>query len=87
VDLHVRRGVAEYMPDFANYYRQPDLTVSLDGKTFAELYLNATDLATALGSNGAKVTQGDPAEAAALLDLFDKFEPVNNVMVPAGAYR
>jgi hypothetical protein len=27
----------------------------------------------------------DPAEASALLDLFDKFGPVKNVTVPPGA--
>jgi hypothetical protein len=27
----------------------------------------------------------DPAEASALLDLFDEFEPVKSVTVPTGA--
>ena len=85
VGAHVRRGVAEYVPDFATYYRKPDLTVSLDGETFAKLYLNTIDLAGAVSSNGAKVTEGSPPEVAALLDLFDKFEPARNVTIPRGA--
>ncbi len=81
----MRRGVAEYVPDFATYYRKPELTVALDGATFAKLYLNTIDLAGAVRSSGAKVTEGDPAEVAALLDLFDKFEPARNVTIPRGA--
>lgn len=85
VGLHLRRRVAEYVPDFASYYRKPDLTVSLDGATFAKLYLNTIDLAAAVSSSGAKVTEGSPPEVAALLDLFDKFEPARNVTIPRGA--
>lgn len=82
VGLHIRRGIAEYVPDFAKYYREPDLTVALDGDTFAKLYLNTIDFAAAVKSGGAKVTQGEEREVAALLDLFDKFNPAANVTIP-----
>jgi len=81
----VRRGIAEYVPDFAKYYRKPHLTVALDGETFAKLYLNTIDLASGIRSGSAKVTQGDSAEIAGLLDLFDKFDPVRNVTIPGAA--
>lgn len=85
VGLHVRRGVAEYVPDFATYYRKPDCAISLDGATFAKLYLNMIDLAGAVNASDAKITAGTQAEVAALLDLFDKFEPARNVTVPVGS--
>lgn len=61
------------------------IAVALDGATFAKLYLNAINLAGAVSSSGAKVTEGNPAKVAALLDLYDKFERARNVTVPPGA--
>ncbi|MGH8065194.1 MAG: alkyl sulfatase C-terminal domain-containing protein [Candidatus Entotheonellia bacterium] len=82
VALHVRRGVAEYVPDPANYLRQPDISLALDGPTWAQLYLNQTDLKQATRSGAVRVTQGDAAEAVMILDLFDTFEPARNVTIP-----
>jgi hypothetical protein len=54
---------------------------ALDGDTWAKLYLNQTDLKSAVSGEKAKVTTGDVEEAAAVLDLFDKFKPARNVTV------
>ena len=32
VALHVRRGIAEFVPDVAKYYRKPDVTLAMDGR-------------------------------------------------------
>ncbi len=84
VGLHIRRGIAEFVADFSNYYRKPELVVALDGDTFAKLYLNSIDLAAAVKNGSAKVTQGGEKEVAELLDLFDKFNPAANVTIPFG---
>jgi alkyl sulfatase BDS1-like metallo-beta-lactamase superfamily hydrolase len=82
VALHARRGVVEYVPEPADYYRQPDYALQLDSKTWAELYLSSIDLDKAVGSGKVKVTKGDPKEVAAVFSLFDKFAPTKNYKIP-----
>ncbi|MEJ2199162.1 MAG: alkyl sulfatase C-terminal domain-containing protein, partial [Desulfuromonadales bacterium] len=82
VALHVRRGVAEYVPMPAEYYRKPDYVIQLDSETWAALYLSATDLGKTVAAGKAKVVKGEQAKVEALLDLFDKFVPGRNYMVP-----
>ena len=77
--LHIRRGVAEFLSDPAQHYRQPDVTVSLSGKSWAKLYLNQSGLASLVDAGEAKLTKGDIETAAALLELFDALEPYGNV--------
>lgn len=82
VGLHVRRGVAEFLPEPAKHFRQPDLSLSLDGPTWARLYLNASDLATEIKAGNVQITRGDAAAAGAVLDLFDRFDPARNATIP-----
>jgi alkyl sulfatase BDS1-like metallo-beta-lactamase superfamily hydrolase len=84
VALHVRRGVAEFIPEPAKYLRQPDITLAMDGATWAKLYLNRTSLAEAINSGGVKVITGESSQAISLFDLFDKFQPARNFTVPRG---
>jgi hypothetical protein len=81
VGLHVRRGIAEFLPEPDKYLRKPDVAIAIDGDTWAKLYLNQTDLKSAVENGPTKVTLGDVEEAAVVLDLFDKFEPAKNVTV------
>jgi alkyl sulfatase BDS1-like metallo-beta-lactamase superfamily hydrolase len=81
VGLHVRRGVAEFLPEPAKYGRKADVALAMDGETWAKLYLNAADLKSLAGSGAVKVTTGDVASAGAILDLFDRFDPSLNVTV------
>ena len=73
--LHIRRGVAEFLSDPAQHYRQPDVVVSLSGESWARLYLNQSGLASLVEAGEAKLTKGDIETAASLLDLFDALEP------------
>ncbi len=82
VTLHVRRGVVEFVPKPAEYYKKPDYVLELDSKTWADLYLSSVDLNKAIASGKAKVTQGGPKEIAAVFDLFDKFAPTKNFKIP-----
>ena len=81
VALHVRKGVVEYIPNLSNYLRKADITLAMDGSTWAKLYLNQTDLKQAAQSGSVKVAQGDAAEAAQILDMFDKFDPATNLTI------
>ena len=80
--LHIRRGVAEFLPEPDGHYRRLDIVVSMSGASWANLYVNQTDLAALVDAGKAKVVQGDLKSAAALLDLFDAFAPSRNFTVP-----
>jgi hypothetical protein len=40
----VRRGIAEFLLEPDKYLRKPDIAIVMDGATWAQLYLNQTDL-------------------------------------------
>jgi len=82
VALHVRRGVVEYIPVPADYYRKANSILHLDGATWAALYLSQTDLKRAMDDGKVRLKQGDPREVARVWDLFDKFNPARNYKVP-----
>jgi alkyl sulfatase BDS1-like metallo-beta-lactamase superfamily hydrolase len=82
VALHVRRGVVEYVPVPADYYKEPDYVVELDSESWAALYLSATDLEKAIAAGKAKLAKGDQKDVAGVFDLFDKFVPTRNYKVP-----
>jgi alkyl sulfatase BDS1-like metallo-beta-lactamase superfamily hydrolase len=82
VGLHVRRGIAEYLPDPADHYQGADFVLELDGETWAELYLSKIDLLEAIDANAVKLRQGDKDELADIFAMFDRFEPARNVKIP-----
>lgn len=81
VALHVRRGIAEYVPVPADYYRKPDFVLNLDSETWAQLYLSAVSLTEAIDSGKADL-QGNKGDMGEIFDLFDKLLPAKNYMVP-----
>jgi alkyl sulfatase BDS1-like metallo-beta-lactamase superfamily hydrolase len=81
VALHVRRGVVEYAENADRYYRKPDFTLVLTREVWTKLYLNQATVAQLATANALKVT-GDAAACDRVLDLFDKFEPGKNTLVP-----
>jgi len=85
--LHIRHGVAEFVADPGHHYRQPDITLSMDGDSWASLYLNQTDLTSLVKTGAAKITRGDLETAKTLLHLFDVFEPTGNYTVPQAYHR
>ena len=81
VALHVRRGIAEYIPVPADYFQKSDYVLKMDSETWVELYLSAVSLQDAIDSGKVKV-YGDQNEMTKLFDMFDKFRPTKNYMVP-----
>ena len=81
VALHVRGGIAEYVPVPADHYRQSDFVLKLDSETWAGLYLSAVSLNEAIDSEKVRLT-GDRSEVTKIFDMFDKFNPTKNYMVP-----
>jgi len=79
--LHIRRAIAEFIAEPDDYSRKPDITLALSGESWAGLYLSQATPADMITSGDIKVT-GDANEAARLIDLFDRFEPEQAVVIP-----
>ncbi len=81
VALHVRCGIAEYVPVPADHYRKPDHVLKLDSETWAGLYLNAVSLNDAIDSGKVQLA-GDRGQVTQIFDMFDRFNPTRNYIVP-----
>lgn len=81
VGLHIRGGIAEYIPVPSDYYKETDYTIKMDSETWPELYLNAVTLQDAADSGKVKIT-GNQSEVMALFEMFDKFQPTKNYKIP-----
>lgn len=81
VALHVRRGIAEYIPVPSDYYRKSDYSIKMDSESWAALYLSSVTLDKAISSGKVKV-EGKQKELGTIFDLFDKFKPTKNYVVP-----
>jgi len=81
VALHVRRGIAEFVPVPADHYKPTAFTVKLDTETWADLYLSEISLSDAIEQGKVKLT-GDAEAAQQLFAVFDLFEPTKNYRVP-----
>jgi alkyl sulfatase BDS1-like metallo-beta-lactamase superfamily hydrolase len=81
VALHVRRGIAEYIPVPADYFRKSDYVLKLDSETWVGLYLSAVSLTDTVDSGKVKLT-GKKDDVVNIFDMFDKFRPTKNYMVP-----
>lgn len=81
VSLHIRRGIAEYIPVPSDYYKKPDYNLKLDSETWAALYLSSVTLEEAISSGKVKV-DGKIEDVTAIFDMFDKFKPTKNYVVP-----
>jgi alkyl sulfatase BDS1-like metallo-beta-lactamase superfamily hydrolase len=83
--LHVRRAVAEYLASPEDHYREPDMTLAMTGETWAKVYLSQETPDNLIKGGDIKVT-GDAAEAARVIDLFDRYVQEEAVVVPPAAY-
>ena len=81
VALHVRRGIAEFVPMPADYYKPAGFTVKLDSETWADLYLSTILLSDAVDEGKVELT-GNAEAAKKLFAAFDLFEPARNYRVP-----
>jgi alkyl sulfatase BDS1-like metallo-beta-lactamase superfamily hydrolase len=79
--LHIRRAVAEFIAEPNKYSRKPDVTMAMSGETWAKLYLSQLTPEDMIKHGDLKVT-GDPAEAARLINLFDRYSPQKAVVIP-----
>ncbi len=81
VGLHVRRAVAEFLPDPNSHYRLADVTIALSGEAWARLFLSQATFGELVDGGEIEVRQGTAKEAAALFDIFDKYRPERALLV------
>jgi len=81
VALHIRKGVAEFIPVPADYYKKPDFTLKLDALTWADIYLNSKNIEEAI-ADGKVIVTGDENELVKLFGFFDVFRPAKNYTIP-----
>jgi alkyl sulfatase BDS1-like metallo-beta-lactamase superfamily hydrolase len=79
--LHIRRAVAEFVDEPGKHVRQPDIQLKMSGETWAKLYLSQATPEEKISSGDISVT-GDAGEAARVLNLFDRFSPEKNTVIP-----
>lgn len=82
--LHIRRAVAEFVASPDDHYRAPDIILAMSGQTWAKIYVSKESPDALISSGEIRVT-GDAAEAARLINLFDRYVPERAVVVPPGA--
>jgi len=80
--LHVRRAVAEFIEEPDNYLRKADLALKLSAGAWAKIYLSEATVVDLIQSGDLEVSAGDAAEAARVLDAFDRYDPGRAVVVP-----
>jgi hypothetical protein len=84
--MHLRRAVAEFIDDPSAYPRKPDIVMQLSGEAWAGVYLSAAPIDELIGDGQITVTAGDAAEAARVLNVFDRYDPKRAVVIPSAAH-
>ena len=79
--LHIRRAVAEFVPDPNKYQREPDIILAMSSETWIKLYVSQERPEVLIKNGDIKVT-GDRNEAARVLNLFDRYRPERAVVIP-----
>ena len=57
--------------------------LTLSPEAWAKVYLSAATIEELISGEGIDVTAGDPAEAARVLKVFDRYDPARAVVIPA----
>ncbi|MGW8265427.1 MAG: alkyl sulfatase dimerization domain-containing protein [Longimicrobiales bacterium] len=82
VALHLRGGVAEFIPEPDAYYREPDAVLRMDSDTWSALYLGTMDVAEAIEAGQVQVARGGAPEIVEAFGLFDRLDPAQNFTIP-----
>jgi alkyl sulfatase BDS1-like metallo-beta-lactamase superfamily hydrolase len=81
VALHIRRAVAEYLPDPDEHYKLADVALSLSGQAWAKLYLSQATVQELVDNKEITMKRGTAQQADRLIGLFDKYRPEKAVLV------
>ncbi len=79
--LHVRSGVAEFVPDVSKHIRKSDITISMSMDAWGSYFVGDINLGQLLEREVVKVS--DKARVKRFFSLFDQVHPSKAALIPA----
>ena len=81
--LHVRSGVAEFVPDVAKHFREPDISIHMSMEAWAGYFVGDITLNELLDRKD--VTASNKGRVKDFFVLFDQVHPSKAALIPASA--
>lgn len=81
--LHVRSGVAEFVPDVSKHVRDADISMQMSMQAWSEYFVGDIDLEALLQRDD--VTTDDKDKLKQFFSLFDQVHPSKAGLIPASA--
>jgi alkyl sulfatase BDS1-like metallo-beta-lactamase superfamily hydrolase len=81
--LHVRSGVAEFVPDLSRHFREPDISVRMSMEAWAGYFVGDISLDVLLKRED--VEADDKGRVKGFFSLFDQVHPSKAGLIPASA--
>ncbi len=83
--LHVRSGVAEFVPDVSKYFRKPDISINMSMEAWAGYFVGDITLDALLDRKDVKA--GNRGKVKGFFSLFDQVHPSKAALIPASALK
>jgi alkyl sulfatase BDS1-like metallo-beta-lactamase superfamily hydrolase len=83
--LHVRSGVAEFVPDVNKHYRKPDVSIDMSMEAWAGYFVGDITLDALLDRSDVKAS--DKGRVKGFFSLFDQVHPSKAALIPASALQ
>ncbi len=83
--LHVRSGIAEFVPDVSKHYRKPDISIDMSMDAWAGYYVGDITLVDLLAREDVKPSNKDKVRA--FFSLFDQVHPSKTALIAPSATR
>jgi hypothetical protein len=83
--LHVRSGVAEFVPDVNKHYRKPDISIDMSMEAWAGYFVGDITLDALLVRKDVKAS--DKGRVKSFFSLFDQVHPSKAALIPASALQ
>lgn len=83
--LHVRSGVAEFVPDISKHFREPDIFINMSMETWADYFVGDISLDELLDHEDVKASDKDKVKS--FFSLFDQVHPSKAALIPASAWK
>jgi len=81
--LHVRSGVAEFVPDISKHFRKPDISIQMSMKAWAGYFVGDITLDALLERKDVK--SSDKGNVKDFFSLFDQVHSSKAALIPASA--
>jgi alkyl sulfatase BDS1-like metallo-beta-lactamase superfamily hydrolase len=83
--LHVRSGVAEFVPDVSGHFREPDISINMSMEAWAGYFVGDITLDALLERKDVKAS--NIGKVKGFLSLFDQVHPSKAALIPASALQ